>query len=92
MQLQLFVSDSFAPCRDAERVWGYVARESDLELNVIDVRSDAGRALAEGLRIAIVPALAVDDRLLSVGVPTVDEARSLLRKRRSVPASVEPQK
>jgi thioredoxin-like negative regulator of GroEL len=80
MKLNLFVSDSFARCRDAERVWGHVATETGLELKIVDINSDDGRTLAQRLGISMVPALTVDDRLLSVGVPTMDEVRTLLWK------------
>lgn len=80
MKLELFVSETFARCQDAERVWRHVATESGVELDVVDINSEAGRGRAARLGISIVPALAVDNEVLAVGVPTVEEVRKLLWK------------
>lgn len=78
MKLQLFVSDTFAPCREAERVWRAVAEEKGMELAIIDINSEAGRSLAAPLQVNVVPAVAADGRLLAIGVQTPVEARSLI--------------
>ncbi|HEY8555409.1 MAG TPA: thioredoxin family protein [Burkholderiales bacterium] len=78
VELQLFVSPSFAPCLQAERVWREIAAEAGVELAVIDIESEHGRAVASELGLAMVPAIAVDGRLVAIGVQTHDEARSVL--------------
>ena len=78
MQLDLFISQAFAPCREAERVWQAVATEAGVALAIIDINSTAGHDLADKLRITVVPAVAIDGRLAAVGVQTEEEARALV--------------
>jgi hypothetical protein len=78
MELQLFVSRTFAPCRDAERIWREVAREHHAALTVIDVHSPAVRDQLGRLPVTVVPAIAADGRLLAIGVQTIEEARQLV--------------
>ena len=78
MRLQLFVSRAFAPCRDAEQVWRRVAEERGMELVVVDINSERGREAAASLQVTAVPALALDGRLLAIGVQTPEEARGLI--------------
>jgi thioredoxin-like negative regulator of GroEL len=82
MELLLFVSQAFTPCRDAERVWQTVAEESGCALTVVDVNSTEGHDLAERLRVAVVPALSVDGRLSAIGVQSLAEARGLVAEQR----------
>jgi hypothetical protein len=78
MELQLFVSRTFAPCRDAERVWREVAREHRVGLTVVDVHSPGGGDRDGRLPVTVVPAIAADGRLLAIGVQTIEEARRLI--------------
>lgn len=80
MKLQLFVSESFAPCREAERVWRAAAADCGCEFAVVDINREPGRELAARMRVHVVPAVALDDRLLAIGVQTPDEALSLVRE------------
>ncbi|HEX9812927.1 MAG TPA: hypothetical protein VGA88_12700 [Burkholderiales bacterium] len=82
MELLLFVSQAFTPCRDAERVWQTVAEESGCALTVVDVNSAEGHDLAERLRVTVVPAVAMAGRLLAIGVQSAEEARGLVAERR----------
>lgn len=78
MKIELFVSETFEPCRDAERVWSDAVRERDIELTVVDINSAEGQARAQQLAIGMVPALVVNGRLRAVGVQSPVEARNLL--------------
>lgn len=78
MKIELFVSSSFAPCRDAERIWRDAVRECNVDFAVLDVNCDNGQARAEQLGIHLVPALAVDGKLYAVGVQSPEEVKSLL--------------
>lgn len=80
MKLQLFVSESFAPCREAERVWRAVAADFGVDLAVVDINGASGRALAARLQVCGVPAVAADGRLLAIGVQTREEAHNLVRE------------
>ncbi len=74
MKVQLLVSEWCAPCRDAERVWGEVARSKEFAFEVLDVGQPEGRSIVAGLGVRTVPASVIDGRLASVGVPTIAEA------------------
>lgn len=78
MELQLFISRTFAPCRDAERVWRKIAREHHVALTVVDVHSPRVRDQLGRLPVTVVPAVAADGRLLAIGVQTMEEARRLI--------------
>lgn len=78
MQLTLFVSEFFARSAEAQRIWARLAEERGLPLSVLDINSDSGRAAAQRLGVSVVPALALNDRLLAIGVPTLEEGRTLL--------------
>lgn len=78
MELLLFVSQAFAPCREAERVWQTVAAETGCALTVVDINSAEGHDLAERLRVTVVPAVAMEGRLLAIGVQSAEEARGLV--------------
>ncbi|GEM_PF-4331033 len=78
MKIELFVSESFKPCREAVRISDAVAKEEGLELTVVDIADPAGRRRADELGIAVIPALAVDGRLLAIGVQTHGDVRDLL--------------
>ena len=86
MELLLFVSQAFAPCREAERVWQSVAAESGCSLTVVDINSPEGHELAESLRVTVVPAVATEGRLLAIGVQSADEARKLVGQRHDSPS------
>jgi hypothetical protein len=78
VELQLFVSHGFLPCRDAERIWREVSHERDIRLTVVDIDSPAGRDVAARIPVTVVPAIAAAGRLLAVGVQTLQEARDLV--------------
>ncbi len=78
MEIELFVSHSFKPCRDAERIYGEVAGEQGVELAIVDVNSQDGGARAQRLGIKMVPAPAINGRRLAIGVQTPEEVRDLL--------------
>jgi len=78
MEFQLFISQAFAPCREAERVWQAVATEAGVALTIVDINSPAGHDIAERLHVTVVPAVAVDGRLAAIGVQTEEEARALI--------------
>ncbi len=78
MELLLFVSQAFAPCREAERVWQAVAAENGCALTVVDINSPEGHNLAERLHVTVVPAVAIEGRLLAIGVQSTEEARGLV--------------
>ena len=78
MQLTLFVSEFFTRSGEAQQLWKSLAEERGLPLSVLDINSDSGREAALRLGVSVVPALALNDRLLAIGVPTLEEGRALL--------------
>lgn len=78
MELDLFVSWDFAPCREAERVWREAGDEKGIAVTVIDIDLPDGGRLAQRMGLTVVPAIALNGCLLAVGVQTIEEARDLI--------------
>lgn len=78
MKVQLLVSDSCAPCDQAEEIWRGVAAERDLDFSLLDIAGPEGQALADRLQLKTIPALVVDGVLVAIGVQSPDEARALV--------------
>lgn len=78
MELQLFVSRGFLPCREAERIWREVAHAHAIRLTVVDIDSPTGQAEAARMPVTVVPAIAAAGRLVAVGVQTSQEAHDLV--------------
>ncbi len=78
LQIVLLVSDDSAPCRSAERLWSALGTELGFKLQVVAIEQPEGSRLAHRLEVKSVPALVIDDKAISVGVPTIDDARVLL--------------
>ena len=80
MKVQLLVSESCAPCDQAEKVWRQVAAERALDFSVVDLAGPEGRTLADRLRLRTIPALVIDGRLIAIGVQSPEEARALVTR------------
>lgn len=80
MKVQLLVSESCAPCDQAEKVWRGVAVERELDFSVVDLAAPEGKTLAERLRLKTIPALVIDGVLIAIGVQSPDEARALVTR------------
>ena len=80
MKVQLLVSESCAPCDQAEKVWRSVAAERELDFSVVDLATPEGKTLAERLRLKTIPALVIDGVLIAIGVQSSDEARALVTR------------
>jgi len=78
VKVQLLVSESCAPCDQAEKVWRQVAAERALDFSVVNLAGPEGQVLADRLRLKTIPALVIDGRLIAIGVQSVEEARSLI--------------
>jgi Thioredoxin domain len=78
MKVELLVSEWCATCPAAEKVWRDVATERDFELSVLDAAQPEGRELVARLRLRSVPSTVIDGVLQAVGVPTPDDARTLV--------------
>lgn len=78
MKVQLLVSDSCAPCDQAEKIWRRVAAERELDFSLLDLAEPEGKALADRLQLKAIPALVVDGVLVAIGVQSPDEARALV--------------
>lgn len=78
MKVQLLVSEWCVPCRDAERVWGEVARAKTIAFEVLDLGQPEGRSVVARLGIRTVPSTVIDGTLAHLGVPTLAEAAALV--------------
>lgn len=80
MKVQLLVSDSCAPCDQAEKIWRGVAAERGLDFTVVALSQPEGQWLADRLHLKTVPALVVDGVLVAIGVQSPEEARALVAR------------
>ncbi len=78
MKVQLLVSETCAPCDQAEKVWREVASDLNLDFAVVDLEDPQGRELAERLKLKIIPAVVVDGDLVAIGVQSREEACALV--------------
>lgn len=77
-RVQLLVSEWCTPCRAAEAVWEQVAERRDIVFEVLDMAQPEARTVAQRLSLRSVPAVVIDDKLMGVGVQTLDEALRLV--------------
>jgi len=80
MKVQLVVSDSCAPCDQAEAVWRMVAAECEMDFAVVHLDSPEGQWIVNRWRLRTVPALVIDDKLVAIGVQSPVEARALVAR------------
>lgn len=80
MKVQLLVSESCVPCKQAEKVWRQVADQSVLDFYVVNLTDPEGRMLADQLEIKTIPAVIIDGALVAIGVQSLDEARALISR------------
>jgi hypothetical protein len=76
--VQLLVSEWCTPCRAAEAIWQQVADRRDIAFEVLDMAQPEARAVAQRHSLKSVPAVIVDDKLMAVGVQTLDKALDLI--------------
>ncbi|MFQ5756299.1 MAG: thioredoxin family protein [Acidiferrobacterales bacterium] len=77
MKIQLLVSDWSPPCRRAEELWRAVAREVDVELEILNVTEPTGAEIMKRLQLKTISALVIDHQLVAIGVQSKDEARKI---------------
>lgn len=80
MKVQLVVSDSCAPCDQAEAVWRVVVAEREMDFAVVHLDSPEGQWIVNRWRLRTVPALVIDDKLVAIGVQSPVEARALVAR------------
>jgi len=78
MKVQLLVSETCAPCHQAEKIWREVASDLSLDFAVVDMEGPLGREIAERLKLKTIPAVVVDGDLVAIGVQSREEARELV--------------
>lgn len=76
--VQLLVSEWCTPCRAAEAVWQRVAERRDIIFEVLDMAQPEARAIAQRHSLRSVPAVVIDEKLMGVGVQTLEQALGLV--------------
>ena len=75
MKVTLLVSEYCPTCPQTEAVWRQLHAERAFDLEVLEVTQPEGRRVVADKLIRTVPATLVDGELVSVGVPSWEEAR-----------------
>jgi glutaredoxin len=78
MTMQLLVARWSSACDRAQETWREVATARGIALDIVDIETAAGLALAERLNLATVPVLLIDGRPAAVGVQSKEEAHRLI--------------
>lgn len=78
MQLQLILTDNCSSCAQTRKLWETVCDEFQVELAVLDLRSQDGQELAKSNSLKTFPALLIEGKVRIVGLPGIVTARELL--------------
>ena len=78
MQIQLLVASWCSSCKRAEEIWKRICAGHGVGLEILDLETPGGEAVATRHRLNIMPAVLIDDHPRAVGVQTEAEAEALL--------------
>ena len=78
MLVQLLVASWCSSCQRAEEIWTRICARHDIWLEVLDLETPAGEAVARQHHLKIMPAVLIDGHPRAVGVQTEPEAEALL--------------
>ncbi len=78
MKLQLILMGHYPSCETAEEIWQAACDSHDIELEVLDLDSAEGSALADRLGLKSFPALIKNNQVLAIGNPDAQTASELL--------------
>lgn len=80
MQVQLLVASWCSSCQRAQEIWQAACARHGLTLQIVDLDSPEGEAMAGRHHLKIMPALLIDAHPRAIGVQSQVEAEALLAK------------
>lgn len=78
MQVQLLVASWCSSCQRAQHIWTAICARHGLSLEVLDLETHTGEAVANRHHLKIMPAVLIDDHPRAVGVQTETEAEAIV--------------
>lgn len=78
MQVELLVASWCSSCRRAEEIWTRICARHGIGLEILDLETPPGEAVARKHHLNIMPAVLIDGHPRAVGVQTEPEAEALL--------------
>ena len=79
MRVQLLTASWCSSCARARELWARICAQHDLTLEIVDLETPEGEALAERHRLKIMPAVLIDAQPRAIGVQSEAEAEAVLQ-------------
>lgn len=79
MQVQLLIAAWCSSCARAREIWERICARHGLTLEILDLETPAGEAVAVRHHLKIMPAVLIDDHPRAIGVQSEDEAEAVLK-------------
>ncbi|HEY9198527.1 MAG TPA: thioredoxin family protein [Gammaproteobacteria bacterium] len=79
MQVQLLIAAWCSSCARAHEIWERICTRHGLTLEILDLETPAGEAVAVRHHLKIMPAVLIDDHPRAIGVQSEDEAEAVLK-------------
>lgn len=78
MRVQLLTAAWCSSCTRARELWTRICAQHGLVLEVVDLETPEGEALAERHRLKIMPAVLIDAQPRAIGVQSEAEAETIV--------------
>ncbi len=78
MRVQLLTATWCSSCQREQAIWERICARHGVTLEVVDLDTPAGEAVASRHHLKIMPAVLIDDHPRAVGVQTEAEVEALL--------------
>lgn len=79
MHVQLLLAAWCSSCARAREIWERICAQHGLTLEILDLETPAGEAVAMRHNLKIMPAVLIDDHPRAVGVQSEEEAEVVLK-------------
>jgi glutaredoxin len=78
MRVQLLSATWCSSCQRAQELWSRVCARHGIGLEILDLETPAGQAVAERHHLKIMPTVLIDDHPRAIGVQSEAEIEALL--------------
>ncbi|MBI5462795.1 MAG: thioredoxin family protein [Gammaproteobacteria bacterium] len=78
MRVQLLTAVWCSSCQREQDIWQRICARHGVTLEIVDLETPAGEAVASRHHLKIMPAVLIDDQPRAIGVQTEDEVEALL--------------
>lgn len=78
MKAILILAGNYSVCNATKKIWLDACSESNIQLDTLELSDEAGENYAKELRLKSFPALIIDNKVIAVGHPDPQTAKSVL--------------